>query len=44
MQRNKYLDDLGLRQEDYGVNFTRKDDDRLPSWEQGAGTGTLWLR
>lgn len=28
-QKNKYLEDLGLKKEDYGVNWLSKDDDRL---------------
>ena len=28
-QKNKYLEDLGLKKEDYGLNWLSKDDDRL---------------
>lgn len=28
-QKNKYLEDLGLEKEDYGLNWLSKDDDRL---------------
>lgn len=28
-QKNKYLEDLGLKKEDYGVNWLSKNDDRL---------------
>ena len=28
-QKNKYLEDLGLKKEDYGVNWLSKDADRL---------------
>lgn len=28
-QKNKYLEDLGLKKEDYGINWLSKDDDRL---------------
>jgi hypothetical protein len=31
-QRNKYLEDLGLRPEDYGVNFSPKNDKRRKKW------------
>lgn len=28
-QKNKYLEDLGLKKEDYGINWLSKEDDRL---------------
>lgn len=28
-QKNKYLEDLGLKKEDYGLNWLSKEDDRL---------------
>lgn len=28
-QKNKYLEELGLKEEDYGLNWLSKDDDRL---------------
>lgn len=34
MQKNKYLDDLGLKQEEYGINFTKDNDKRKTEWEQ----------
>ena len=34
MQKNKYLDDLGLKQDEYGTNFTKNDDGRKTEWEQ----------
>lgn len=34
MQRNKYLDDLGIKQEDYGTNFCSDLDKRLPYWKK----------
>lgn len=32
MQRNKYLDDLGIPIEDYGTNFTDDNDQRASDW------------
>lgn len=34
MQRNKYLDDLGIKQKDYGTNFCNPFDKRQPYWKQ----------
>lgn len=28
-QKNKYLEDLGLKKKDYGVNWLSKSDDRM---------------
>lgn len=34
MQKNKYLDDLGLKITDYGTNFISDDDDRSEDWKK----------
>ena len=34
MQKCKYLDDLGLKIEDYGTNFISDDDSRSESWSK----------
>jgi len=34
MQRNKYLEDLGIPLERYGTNFMEDDDRRAESWEE----------
>ena len=34
MQRNKYLDDLGLKIIDYGTNFISDDDERSEYWKK----------
>lgn len=33
-QRNKYLDDLGLKPQEYGVNFTWTNDKRKKKWKK----------
>lgn len=33
-QRNKYLDDLGLKINEYGTNFTVKNDNRESKWKE----------
>jgi hypothetical protein len=34
MQKNKYLDDLGLKITDYGTNFISDDDERSEDWKK----------
>lgn len=34
MQRNKYLDDLGIPLEKYGTNFLNDDDPRAAEWQE----------
>lgn len=34
MQRNKYLDDLGIKQKNYGTNFCAEDDSRYSYWKE----------
>ena len=34
MQRNKFLDDIGIPIETYGTNFTDKDDERNKHWKK----------
>lgn len=34
MQRNKYLDDLGLKITEYGTNFISDDDERSDEWKK----------
>ena len=34
MQRNKYLDDLGIPLKDYGTNFIADDDKRADTWKK----------
>ncbi len=34
VQRNKYLDDAGIKPENYGVNFTDKKDKRRRKWKK----------
>ncbi len=34
LYKNKYLDDLGIPENEYGVNFLDKDDSRLVQYEQ----------
>lgn len=34
MQRNKYLEELGIPLEEYGTNFMKDDDRRAESWKE----------
>ena len=38
MQRNKYLDDLGLKITEYGTNFISNDDKRSERWKEQRET------
>lgn len=40
-QKNKYLEDLGLKKEDYGLNWLSKDDDRLKDFNDEKGN--VWI-